>query len=868
MKNSTPVTAFSPLVRRLRTSASLAGLTLLLLGMVACGGNSTPGIIATPIAGNANSSLNPDIALVPFKYDGLDHSWSDKPTGTFTPLALNSGDNDLSAQSWNSATNGWGPVEKNMSNGERNANDGKTLSLNGQTYSTGLGVHASSQIVYALNGQCSSLQSDVGMDDEVRSLGRVTFEVWTDRSKVYDSGPMTGGQQRKSININLSGKTELKLVVTDGGDGLNYDHADWAGATLIGCNANATWSFIAGEGQSFNLPMRSTVRYGVGSNWTQMVLNAGSYTCSNSVFTDPLYGQFKQCELGQVSQNSAPPVADFSASTVNPSNIDIQDTNYPVPSDALIVSPSGNDSNSGTLQNPMQTLTAAMTRAYNRPGTTIVLRAGVYREAPGAFSTRLIIQPYPHEKVWIKGSVVLENWQQDSGVWRQDNFTPNLCRSCIPDGVVAPEAPMAGQPDMVFIDGTPLKQVGSRGQVGAGTFYLDTGAKQLWIGTSPQGHTVEAAVLSSAMMPVTQNADGTVIRGLGFAQFASYASSSIEPAMVVGNANSLTFENNTFAQGASRGLVLTHSANSVIRGNAFINNGLQGFGSHQGDHLLFENNKVIGNNTARFIFTGGQGNAGGVKITNSSDVTVRSNLFKQNIGTGMWFDLSCDDLKITSNTFSQNAGHGLDLELSAHAIIASNLSVNNATNGIQLNNTTQVDIYNNVLAQNNGDLRVVDDSRVNYDGGELSRGITWITGEVRSFNNVFSDNNTNNPLLMVRDYNSTPLKPAEWMLTSSNNNLYYRAGAGNLIEWWHDINGSDHTVNFQTYLQNTGRDSNGTMTNNQMLNDPNNGDFRLRGDAQGLVQPVALPYAVAQAVGVSMNPSMVGILNWSAVPNP
>lgn len=47
--------------------------------------------------------------------------------------------------------NGWGPVEKNMSNGETAQGDGRTITLNGTTYQKGLGAHAYSQITYNIN---------------------------------------------------------------------------------------------------------------------------------------------------------------------------------------------------------------------------------------------------------------------------------------------------------------------------------------------------------------------------------------------------------------------------------------------------------------------------------------------------------------------------------------------------------------------------------------------------------------------------------------------------------------------------------------------------------------------------------------------
>jgi hypothetical protein len=47
------------------------------------------------------------------------------------------------------ATNGWGPYEKDHSNGEANANDGGPIRLNGVTYAKGLGTHAAASCATA-----------------------------------------------------------------------------------------------------------------------------------------------------------------------------------------------------------------------------------------------------------------------------------------------------------------------------------------------------------------------------------------------------------------------------------------------------------------------------------------------------------------------------------------------------------------------------------------------------------------------------------------------------------------------------------------------------------------------------------------------
>jgi len=132
------------------------------------------------------------------------------------------------------STNGWGSFEKDHSNGEQGASDGGTISINGATYTKGLGVHANSEIRYNLTGLgYTSFSTDFGVDDEEGGAGSVVFRIYLDGVLVFDSGVKRGNQSAGSITVNVTGKSELKLVVTDGGDGLSSDHADWANAKLI-----------------------------------------------------------------------------------------------------------------------------------------------------------------------------------------------------------------------------------------------------------------------------------------------------------------------------------------------------------------------------------------------------------------------------------------------------------------------------------------------------------------------------------------------------------------------------------------------------------------------------------------------------------
>ncbi|RZI43421.1 JDVT-CTERM domain-containing protein [Herbaspirillum sp. HC18] len=136
--------------------------------------------------------------------------------------------------------NGLGPIEKNRNNGGAAPGDGGTITLDGIPYPKGLGVFAPSDVSYDLGGVCSGqLVTDIGIDDIAGARGSVVFQVWLDGVKAFDSGVMTGGDRRKSLNISVAGKKTLRLVVTDGGDGNALDLADWAGARVTGCPAMA-----------------------------------------------------------------------------------------------------------------------------------------------------------------------------------------------------------------------------------------------------------------------------------------------------------------------------------------------------------------------------------------------------------------------------------------------------------------------------------------------------------------------------------------------------------------------------------------------------------------------------------------------------
>jgi Bacterial Ig domain len=82
-------------------------------------------------------------------------------------------------------------------------------------------------------------------------------------------------------------------------------------ATLQVTVANAgippsEWTQVAVESQSFTLTATKEVRYGKDTSWTSRVLAAGTYSCANSLFGDPLYGTQKVCEARSTTKPPDP----------------------------------------------------------------------------------------------------------------------------------------------------------------------------------------------------------------------------------------------------------------------------------------------------------------------------------------------------------------------------------------------------------------------------------------------------------------------------------------------------------------------------------------------------------------------------------
>jgi alpha-galactosidase len=138
------------------------------------------------------------------------------------------------------ATNGLGPFERDRSNGATDPGDGQPIRIRGTEFARGLGVAAPSSLIYRLGGKCTSFSAQVGVDDSSAS-GTVRFQVLVDDQTfvdkvVFDSMNVTATSPAASVQVDVTGKRRIKLLVTNAGDGSALDRASW-GEAKVECEA-------------------------------------------------------------------------------------------------------------------------------------------------------------------------------------------------------------------------------------------------------------------------------------------------------------------------------------------------------------------------------------------------------------------------------------------------------------------------------------------------------------------------------------------------------------------------------------------------------------------------------------------------------
>lgn len=483
----------------------------------------------------------------------------------------------------------------------------------------------------------------------------------------------------------------------------------------------------------------------------------------------------------------------FSTLIAKAQKVPLKITNYPIPTTGVVIYAAPEDAyptpgevtNTGTGPSSPWTLTKALLSAP--ANATVIVRGGEYRAlSQNRITNKITIQAYPGEEPWIKGSIVVTNWEKVAGqnIWVHPNWPYQFPRSTIPENIGT--NPLCDNRDMIYINDRSLKQVDSIKNVGAGTFYVDYAGDKLYVGTDPATGRVESTRFGS---PIIRNdlsgtevrvPNGTTIKGIGFTH---YADNGLELVCAGG----LNLEDNTFSWNGTAGAKLVAPA-AIIRGNTFAFNGNVGLSGNNLKETIVEYNHAYENNIEAYSTSWA---AAGIKVIVTKNMKMRRNLVENNYSAGIWLDISAIDNELSYNTVRENGGFGIFSELSNGTLIAGNLLIDNKNYCIALSDTDSSEVWNNTIVSNAGRGFFIKDSpreSKNAVPGSLfysyiianSKECSWVTRANVIKNNIVV---TNTGLWMENT------QPSELQIRETDFNGYYRTGAADInIYKWSNVN--------------------------------------------------------------------------------
>ncbi|MCM1029698.1 MAG: NPCBM/NEW2 domain-containing protein [Alloprevotella sp.] len=150
----------------------------------------------------------------------------------------------LSSLDLSNMVTGWGTIRADKSIGNN------PLKLRGVEYTSGLGVHANSQIVIKLNGSVTKFHAVCGTDDEADNPNKpnedgamdwnVTLIGEGGVSKIAASGSCSKNTDATEVEVDCTGGWKYLVLNVDKGANNYSDHFDWANAYFEYVEQNST----------------------------------------------------------------------------------------------------------------------------------------------------------------------------------------------------------------------------------------------------------------------------------------------------------------------------------------------------------------------------------------------------------------------------------------------------------------------------------------------------------------------------------------------------------------------------------------------------------------------------------------------------
>jgi parallel beta-helix repeat protein len=212
-------------------------------------------------------------------------------------------------------------------------------------------------------------------------------------------------------------------------------------------------------------------------------------------------------------------------------------------------------------------------------------------------------------------------------------------------------------------------------------------------------------------------ADNVTIRGLVIEKYA--APQQTGTVQNIAGSQGWTVENNEIRY--NNGMGVKSSTGWKVLNNYVHHNeqlGLSGGGSN----VLIEGNEIAFNNYLKTVNPSWAG--GGTKWVKTTNLVVRNNYSHDNYGPGLWTDGENVNTLYENNRVIDNNHSGIKHEVSCSAVIRNNTAIGNGFGvdgwldgaGILVNTSPDVEVYGNVVRNNNDGIGGIHAKRDNVNG--------------------------------------------------------------------------------------------------------------------------------------------------------
>jgi Right handed beta helix region len=479
----------------------------------------------------------------------------------------------------------------------------------------------------------------------------------------------------------------------------------------------------------------------------------------------------------------------------------------------------GSDSNSGSTSAPLKTIQAAVNKAntnnQKKIGTKIIVNAGVYRETvsinpvSNQSTVPLTLQAATTGTAIIAASDVVKNWSADpshSGAYEAP-FAETQGTCSLPSGWPTNFNVISRHTEMAFVNGVPLTQVMSVGQMLPGTFYQDESSNFLHIWPAA-GTNMQTAVVEAAKRTKTLSINGrsnVVVRGMVLRHAANCMNTS---GATVTSSSNILIDQVQANWNNWGGLNISGTSNFTVQNSIASYNGGVGFQSTKSQNALYSFNETDYNNwrgaQAAFYDWG----MGGFKLFQMRNVTVQNHYSYNNQAQGLWFDTDNKNITITNATLVGSYNAALQIERNEGPITLQNSHLASSGSGVNLLTSQKVTLKNNTFYNNGATNKF--QAQI-YLAGQKN-GITisdWQTGQsyYLTTTGMVLSGNTVVAAASGQDVFGTYLSGADWSdfantLNASNNTWYdsttsnsFKVVNGKLVNLsgWQSTVGTDYS---------------------------------------------------------------------------